>query len=516
MGRGRWFAVAVAGLLAAAGVLAWRTWLQTPAGPFDPVSAVLAIAGLVVALAGLSLGLRSQRDADMDAAAAAGRLAVAVRDAESRAMRQLLGGHDRAIDVRFSFRPAPAHDAAGARQAGTLEEVAQYYLRLRPRRMVITGAAGSGKTVLAVELILALLEDRAADDPVPVRISATSLDAALPASTAVQEWLAAHLRQAYQLSWAAARHCWVGGMAYSFGAYSHGTVGSNRLITGGRGADEFTLHLWRPRRQQRTAAGRPRQVPRRALGTFTTLQDSTIVNVASPRPDLVTTSVGVPDSGSAPKRWPPSPGGVIASLLHELWPLAGPRLPRALISGLLAITWLGFAVWQFTHVPIGFAPRQVIGAASGMVAVAAALSLSWRPWPAPSLINLRQLRASPRRQRQLTAGLAVGLAVGLTFGLTAGLAFGLTFGLTAGLATGLTFGLTLGSCPGSRSMSTLSRSRGYRPVRPCGRLAVGSRSGRRDSRQYSVMQDSTVTALGCGRGSPAVRGGGTGAMRRCG
>ena len=140
MGRGRWFAVAVAGLLAAAGVLAWRTWLRTPAGPFDPGERGVAPSRAWWWLwPGCLLGLRSQRDADMDAVAAAGRLAVAVRDAESRARRQLLGGHDRAIDVRFSFRPAPAHDAAGACQDGTLEEVARYYLRLRPRRMVITG-----------------------------------------------------------------------------------------------------------------------------------------------------------------------------------------------------------------------------------------------------------------------------------------------------------------------------------------------------------------------------------------
>jgi hypothetical protein len=42
--------------------------------------------------------------------------------------------------------------------------------------MVITGAAGAGKTVLAVELILALLEGRDSDDPVPVRVSASSWD----------------------------------------------------------------------------------------------------------------------------------------------------------------------------------------------------------------------------------------------------------------------------------------------------------------------------------------------------
>ena len=38
-----------------------------------------------------------------------------------------------------------------------------YYRKLRPQRMVITGTAGSGKTVLAIELMLGLLKDRPAD-----------------------------------------------------------------------------------------------------------------------------------------------------------------------------------------------------------------------------------------------------------------------------------------------------------------------------------------------------------------
>jgi hypothetical protein len=91
------------------------------------------------------------------------RLAVVVGQAESEARRQLLGGHDRPIDVQFSLQPAVAHDAVGASKKGPLDGVVSYYRRLRSRRMVITGMAGSGKTVLAVELILGLLNGRAED-----------------------------------------------------------------------------------------------------------------------------------------------------------------------------------------------------------------------------------------------------------------------------------------------------------------------------------------------------------------
>ena len=206
MGRGRLYAAAVCGLLVAGAVVGWRTWAHTSAGPFDPVAAVIAVAGLAVSVAALGVAARAQRQADTDVAAVAGRLAVAVGKAETEARRQLLGGGDHAIDVRFAFRPAAAHNAAGAGSRGTLENVVGYYRTLQPRRMVITGAAGSGKTVLAVELILGLLKDREADAPVPVRMSAAALDTSRPAESAVADWLAEQLRQAYGLPEAAARH----------------------------------------------------------------------------------------------------------------------------------------------------------------------------------------------------------------------------------------------------------------------------------------------------------------------
>ncbi|WP_168197404.1 NACHT domain-containing protein [Kribbella sp. ALI-6-A] len=89
--------------------------------------------------------------------------------------------------------------------------MADYYKRLRPRRLVITGAPGAGKTVLAVELIMALLEDRALGDPVPVRISASSLDldedisGPGAATERVEMWLVAHVMKVHRFSQRAAR-----------------------------------------------------------------------------------------------------------------------------------------------------------------------------------------------------------------------------------------------------------------------------------------------------------------------
>lgn len=166
-------------------------------GDVDPLSVVVAVLSLGVAIFSAVVAVRAWRWQQADPVALAERLATAVRRQEQEARRQLLGDPGRAIDVAFDFRPAPAHNAAEASRQGRLAEVAAYYRRLRPRRMVITGAPGAGKTVLAVELIMALLEDRAPADPVPMRLSAASLD--LGADTPVERWLVTHLVDVYEM-----------------------------------------------------------------------------------------------------------------------------------------------------------------------------------------------------------------------------------------------------------------------------------------------------------------------------
>ncbi|MGW7419087.1 NACHT domain-containing protein [Streptomyces sp. NPDC054813] len=58
---------------------------------------------------------------------------------------------------------------------------------------MVTGAAGAGKTVLVLELILALPDGRGEDDPVPVRLSLTEWDTEVP----LQAWLVRHLVNVY-------------------------------------------------------------------------------------------------------------------------------------------------------------------------------------------------------------------------------------------------------------------------------------------------------------------------------
>ncbi|MFE6743057.1 NACHT domain-containing protein [Streptomyces tubercidicus] len=170
-------------------------------GQVDPVGLAVGLVSLVLAVAGLHQATLSQAWQDTDTAGLADRLAADVRNREEKARQRLLGGSDRTINVEFTFRPSPAHHGTGAAPHGTLEEVATYYRALRPGRLVITGAPGAGKTVLALHLILLLLADRALGGPVPVRLSLSTFDAN---RNELDEWLADHLTRTYRLRPAAA------------------------------------------------------------------------------------------------------------------------------------------------------------------------------------------------------------------------------------------------------------------------------------------------------------------------
>jgi hypothetical protein len=145
-------------------------------GGVDPAGAAIGLVGLAVAGWSMWTSWRGLRHQESDAVAMATRLAQAVLRAETEARTQLLGGDGTTINVKFDFRPAAARNAAGADVEGRLSEVVNYYRRLQPGRLVITGAPGAGKTVLALELLLALLEQRRPEDPVPVRLPLASWD----------------------------------------------------------------------------------------------------------------------------------------------------------------------------------------------------------------------------------------------------------------------------------------------------------------------------------------------------
>jgi hypothetical protein len=94
----------------------------------------------------------------------------------------------------FRYRYSVQGDAAGAAPYGRLEQITDYYNRLTPGRMVITGEPGSGKTALALSLALGLLENRrsqGAPGPVPVLLSLTGWDP----DESLESWLIRQLER---------------------------------------------------------------------------------------------------------------------------------------------------------------------------------------------------------------------------------------------------------------------------------------------------------------------------------
>lgn len=188
--------------LAVAGVL-WALAGEDTAGPMELSERTDLIAMVCAVLGGVAILATLWRRPEEDAAAAVARLARAVRAVGEPQWTSSLGGDLKAIDVTFAFRPQANARAATlpASPAGRLERVVEDYRDLRPRRMVITGEPGAGKTVLARKFVMKLIEVRGEDEPVPVLIALADWDAGEP----FRDWLIRHIQRDYGLPPASAR-----------------------------------------------------------------------------------------------------------------------------------------------------------------------------------------------------------------------------------------------------------------------------------------------------------------------
>ncbi|MGW7386568.1 NACHT domain-containing protein [Streptomyces sp. NPDC054794] len=196
-----WLAV-VGGLLVAATVS--YAGVQLASGGLKPsdTAGLLGLPVGVAALAVAAMGLRRLPDGDLAQLARGwtATLAEQVEEDGQRQWRQLIGDDTQRINLAFTLRPELGRAAVVPADVGRLFEgtpifpdVASYYRRTCPRRLVVTGGPGAGKTVLALELILALIEGRQEGAPVPVRLSLSEWDTTTPLS----EWLARHLVDVY-------------------------------------------------------------------------------------------------------------------------------------------------------------------------------------------------------------------------------------------------------------------------------------------------------------------------------
>ncbi|MFH8347753.1 NACHT domain-containing protein [Streptomyces sp. NPDC018045] len=140
---------------------------------------------------------------------AAQELAQAVRRQWSAEAQMRMLYRPEPLRVRWSStgRPVAARPAAivgegimGGRPVrlrlhGGIDDIAEKYVQLPKRQLVLLGAPGAGKTVLAILLTLGLLEHRQAHGgPVPVLLSLSSWD---PRAEQLDAWIARRLVEEY-------------------------------------------------------------------------------------------------------------------------------------------------------------------------------------------------------------------------------------------------------------------------------------------------------------------------------
>jgi hypothetical protein len=173
------------------------------------LAVALAVAAGLVAVVALWRQSQASTAAFADASLAqgwSGTLARQVEDDEAAVLRQLLGDDTERINLAYRLHsegvsraraPGAGRLFADGPGGPALPDIAAYYRDTKPMRLVITGAAGAGKTVCALELLLALIDGRGKEDRVPVRIPLSRWDTD---KHSLQDLLVRRLVEAYDWS----------------------------------------------------------------------------------------------------------------------------------------------------------------------------------------------------------------------------------------------------------------------------------------------------------------------------
>ncbi|HSV64583.1 MAG TPA: NACHT domain-containing protein [Mycobacteriales bacterium] len=99
------------------------------------------------------------------------------------------------VDHWASIRQAPrGTDPGPLPLAGQLDRIVKVYRSIPSHRLVVLGAAGSGKTILTLRFVLDWLSDRAPGDPIPVIFGLGSWD---PTTISLRDWMCGQLVRDY-------------------------------------------------------------------------------------------------------------------------------------------------------------------------------------------------------------------------------------------------------------------------------------------------------------------------------
>lgn len=155
-------------LIALIALTAWLLAGKTRGAEIANVLALpVGLAGVVLSLVGLWL---SEHIITSEvAAAAADSVRRQVKKAEWDVLQKLLADSGHARAANLSFRQLPRARTDGGDSEGSLRAIGMYYDSLDHGRMAVIGEPGAGKTVLAIQLMLDLIDH--GWERVPVRFN---------------------------------------------------------------------------------------------------------------------------------------------------------------------------------------------------------------------------------------------------------------------------------------------------------------------------------------------------------
>lgn len=345
--------------------------------------------------------------------------------------------------------------------AGQLDQIVEIYRRIPSSRLVVLGKAGSGKTVLASKLLLALHSRRRPEvDPVPVIVSLGSWNPATP----LRDWLAAQLVRDHP--GLAVKHSGKNNLAAAL-------VKADLILPILDGFDEIRPELHRLALEQlNTAAGMPLVLTSRPDQYRAAVRDIDVLTAAAciEIDELVIADVVDYLPRTTRRRAVGAQYGLWESVLPRLATPAGNVLRQVLTTPLMV--YLIRVIYSDTpgndpaelldseRFPTSQALEQHLLAAFIPTVFRSAVAAGgrWKPQQADRWLtylagHLRrldtqdlawwQLRDSvPRPARLLAFGLAGGLSGFAVFGLVVSLVAGLVGGLAVGAVGALAVGLT--------------------------------------------------------------------------